>query len=113
MSHMCPAFEGGACPHSRPLQSLGLLSFDFFLDSHLLLELEEPAEGGETLELWLQNEYFVEFCLLSQSFAGLPCYVVAIEKNIGSCAIKKIIQEKTFPRFSFFFLGLKEQTANC
>lgn len=62
---------------------------------------EEPAEGGETLELWLRNEYFVEFCLLSQSLAGLPCYVVAMEKNIGSCAIK-IIQEKTFPSCFFF-----------
>lgn len=46
---------------------------------------------------WRRNENFVEFCLLSQSLVGLHCYVVAMEKNIGSCAIK-LIQEKTFPR---------------
>lgn len=29
-----------------------------------------------------------KFCLFSQSIAGLLCYVVAMEKNTASCAIK-------------------------
>lgn len=66
---------------------------------------EEPAEGGETLELWLRNEYFVEFCLLSQSLVGLPCYVVAMEKNIGSCAIKKKKSSRK-RHFQEFFLSI-------
>lgn len=50
----------------------------------------------------------MEFCLLSQSLVGLYCYVVAMEKNIGSCAIKSSRKR----HFQDFF-RVKKQTANC
>lgn len=63
------------------------------------------GEGGK---LWRWNGYFVEFCLLSQSLVGLYCYVVAMEKNTGSCAIK-LSRKRHFQEF----FRVKKQTANC
>lgn len=81
-------------------------SFGLCFQSCLGQGLQESwAKGGKP---WRWNGYFVEFCLLSQSLVGLYCYVVAMEKNTGSCAIKSSKKRHFQKKFR-----VKKQTANC
>lgn len=110
--------QHGACVPPRSSFTAVISPFFLFLffTPTSCVERSRPRVG----KLWKSGSEMtaVEFCLLSQTFARLPCYVGCHgEKHRLLCNEKKIIQERIFPRFSlsFFFCspGLKEQTANC
>lgn len=87
-------FIHGQCNHSISVLKLSWAEYEGKL-----------GKGGKTLALkWV----FCGVLFVSQSLVGLCCFVVAMVKNTGSCAIK-LSRKRHFQEF----FRVKKQTANC